>query len=469
MKKRILSLLLALLMCLTMFPASSVLASDELVTATENEDWSFQDLLKGTYYGIFPSSWTDVDITDSITQGQLRLLLSKARVKILDTEYVTENPDTIYRFSKEITVEKVLEAYYEMLSGMTFTSDIGTKGKTALEFMKENGIYTGQKGEQKLTDICTLEQACVVSARIVTYVYDKLDAASKGFLWVTKSGGNTVYMLGTVHVASSDIYPFSQDMVDAYESSDALVGEINLFDIEGAYNMTLLAVYADGTTLKDHISEETYNKVITLCAKYGYPEEIISMYKPWFVYTLLGSISYTNDGDAEAAAENASMGIDMFFLTDAYLNGKTIKEIEGYEFQGKMLDSFSPELQEYLLNNTVDEINEGITTKSNASSLILEMYLELWKAGDVESFLEYTVTDDTQTSDMDAKELELSKEFNDKLLTQRDKGMADYIDNLLKAEGNATYFVIVGSAHYISDHSVLDILKEKGYEITQIK
>jgi uncharacterized protein YbaP (TraB family) len=47
--------------------------------------------------------------------------------------------------------------------------------------------------------------------------------------------------------------------------------------------------------------------------------------------------------------------------------------------------------------------------------------------------------------------------------------MAEYIDTLLNMEGSTTYFVIVGSSHYISEYSVLDILEEKGYEITQIK
>jgi uncharacterized protein YbaP (TraB family) len=62
-----------------------------------------------------------------------------------------------------------------------------------------------------------------------------------------------------------------------------------------------------------------------------------------------------------------------------------------------------------------------------------------------------------------------AKEYDEKFLIQRDDAMADYIDNLLKSEGNNTYFVIVGAAHYISDYSVIDRLEDKGYEITQIK
>jgi len=38
--------------------------------------------------------------------------------------------------------------------------------------------------------------------------------------------------------------------------------------------------------------------------------------------------------------------------------------------------------------------------------------------------------------------------------------MAHIIDDLLKSEGSTTYFIMVGAGHYISDYSVLEILKE---------
>jgi len=65
--------------------------------------------------------------------------------------------------------------------------------------------------------------------------------------------------------------------------------------------------------------------------------------------------------------------------------------------------------------------------------------------------------------------LTLLEEYYYKVFTERDRKMAEKIDRFLKGEGNTTYFVVVGSGHYISDYSVIDILKEKGYEINQIK
>lgn len=479
MKKRILSFFLAILLLLTVLPVSNVFAAEDMkgyaTDFTDSDEtvsgWALDELVKGQYYGVYPVSWDDKDMTAPITQGQIRILLAQFRLKILNTDCVTKNPDTIYSFSKKITVEKIIDTFYTMLTGMEFTSDIGINGKTALKFMKDNGIYTGTNGELKLTDACSIEQACVIAIRLVTYVYDKLDAASKGFLWVTKSGGNTVYMLGSIHLATTDIYPLSEDIIKAYESSDALVEELDALNIKGAMSVASLGMYTDGTSLKDHVSAETYKKVIELGALYGYKEDILSLFKPWYLYSIFSSLAYTGNGDGEAADEASSLGIDMNFLVNAYLTGKPVMEVEGYEFQAKVLDSFSDELEEYLLNFTIDQIQKGIDTNDNETTQLLNLALELWHEGDVETFLSVNSSEDEnpELSTDDPKEAQLLNEYNEKLITQRDKGMADYIDKLLKAEGSSTYFVVVGSGHYISDHSVIDILKEKGYEITQIK
>ncbi len=480
MKKRLMALLMTLILCISLIPVFPVYAAEAATvnasadsTATEQSvsDWAIGDLLVGSTYGIFPVDWSSLDMTVPVSEGKLWVLLAGIRCKLLETDCVTDNPDIIYDTKKNMTVEEVLTTYYSVLSNMKFTSELGFKGASAVENMKEAGVYKGTDGEPGLTEVCTLEDACVYATRIITYTYNELGAASKGFLWQAKSGGNTVYMLGSIHLASTEIYPLSQNILQAYQSADALVVEVDLFDIMGAYTMVMLGVYSDGTTLKDHVSAETYQKVITLATKYGYDEETISLFKPWFIYTLFTSVSYTDSG-SEADAELASLlGIDMNFLTDAYLNGKPVLQIEGYEYQSQVLNSFSDELAEYLLNSTIDSLNAVQESGVNINNEYLKYVLALWHDGDVESFLAINSMDEDylDTSDISPEEKALIEEYESKLITQRDLGMADYIEGLLTAEGSSTYFVVVGSAHYISDYSVLDILKERGYEITQIK
>jgi uncharacterized protein YbaP (TraB family) len=279
-------------------------------------------------------------------------------------------------------------------------------------------------------------------------------------------------MLGSVHMASYDIYPFSKEMLEAYQESDALAVEANLFDIEGYFSFLQLAIYSDGTTLKDHVTEETYEKTVKLAEELGFAEDEIIMLKPWYLYTLFSTLSSTESGDLNKAVSAAALGIDLYFTTNALYTGKPILEVEGSEYQGKVFDSFSDELEEYLLNGAVDAENAALSGDYSVGADYLELVLELWKDGNAEAFKELTSPDEELPEfnvNYTEQEKELNAEFNDKLMTQRDKHMADYIDDLLKSEGSSTYFVVVGSGHFISDYSVLDILKEKGYEISQIK
>lgn len=479
MKKKVLSILLALIMCLSLtmsvnpVPVLADEVSAELTTSQTFSPWATYDLIVGDTYGIYPLSWYEQDMTAPITRSQFKVLMSGVRRKLVSTDEVVKNVDKIYKLEKNMTVDKVLDSFSAMLAGFEFSDGLAFTEATAKAYMKESGVYTGTNGELALTDTCSVEQACVIGTRLVTTIFEKLNASSKGFLWVTKSGGNTVYLLGSIHLASTDIYPFSSEMLKAFYSSDALAVELNMFDTAGAMKIQELGVYTDGTTLKDHVSADTYKKTVEFAAMYGISEEVISICKPWYIYISFAALSSTDSANMQEAATAASLGIDMNFMTNALITGKPIVEIEGYEYQAKVLDSFSDDLEELLLTSTINSINDilaGTSTNSDADNI--DIMLELWKKGDVETFKKYNTLDDEYPEILNeeaAAEKALMDEFTLKLLTQRDAHMAEFINGLLKAEGNHTYFVVVGSAHYISDHSVIDRLEEKGYEVTQIK
>lgn len=469
MKKRILSLLLALLLCVTMVPEMNVSAAETKASdqSTQNYSaWVVNDLLTGESYDIYPFEWGSMNITAPITEDQLLNLLAGVRRKLVYTEEVTKNTNPVYELSDSMSVEKVLKAFYNLITTLEFSKNLGTKGKTAVSYMKDNGIYTGKNGELALKDKCSIEQACVIATRLVTCVYDKLDAASKGFLWQAKANGNTVYMLGSIHMANSKIYPFSKKILDAYQSSDVLVEELNAIDPSGETELTSLGVYTDGTTLKDHLSDAAYKKVVAFMKNYGASESDIAMYKPWLLYIVLSNLALTGTGSGAQAA-SANLGIDINFAMNAYFTGKPVLEAEGYEYQGKMLDSFSSGLQELLLNGIIDEITND-QSGTNETTEMLDKMLYYWHTGDLEGFQKDFVLTDLAPSEVSSSEKALEEEYMTKMFTQRNTGMADYIDKLLKSEGGKTYFVVLGSYHYMGNHSVLEQLEEKGYEINRI-
>lgn len=474
MKKRLLSIILLVLM---LVPSMNVMAQTDTSNQAQEatySPWASDELTLGSYYGIIPTPWMEMDMTKSIRGTQLRVLVAQLKHKILDTN----NASQVYIPSLDwdkITVEEVLRVFYDVLSSYEYTADIGLReGTNPVEYMIQYGIYNEEGEELKLKDKCSIEQASVFAVRLVTYLYDALDASSKGFLWEVNNDGNRIYLLGSIHLANYDIYPFSQEMLMAYESSDALVVEVNLFDYEGMMKYTALTMYTDGTTLKDHVSEELYKETIALGSLFGLSEQIVAMYKPWYLNTFFSSLSTTETANSEEAALAAQLGIDMNFMVNAMMQGKPILEIESYEFQGNVMDNFSSELQEYLLWDSINSLKYMINNPSTIEGTgfdYIEMMLYLWKIGDVEAFKTVYGVDyeAVKNSAISQEEKALLEEYIDKLIKQRDIGMAEYIDVLLNLEGNNTYFVVVGSGHYISDYSVIDILEEKGYTVSQIK
>jgi uncharacterized protein YbaP (TraB family) len=471
--KKIISILLILVMSITLITPSQAREAQAAETVAVST-WAIPDLINGDTYGIYPLTWYEKGLTGTINQAKFRSLLYGVRRKIVYSECVEE-----VRFRKpvidnDITVKEVLEAFYTMLTNYDYTVDLGLGlGMEPVTYMQQIGVYTGQNGEQGLQELCTMEQAMVIATRIVTVVYGSLDASSKGFMWEVKAGENTVYLLGSIHLASNTIYPFSSKMWQAYYNSNALIVEANLYDQADMASLNQLMYYSDGTTLKDYVSADTYQKAVETAALIGIPEEISAYLKPWALY--LTFENYTISSTSSNDEITAQLGIDMNLLTNAVIYQKPVYAIEGLAKQGAILDGFSAGLQEYLLSiycTLVSNILDGTAVEEDID---IDQYMDTlftyWKNGDIEGFKSLTIgdTEEAFVGELNDEIKAYSEEFYEKFLKQRDDAMADYINSLLESDGTNTFFVIVGAAHYISNYSVIDRLENMGYEVNQVK
>jgi hypothetical protein len=471
MKKRIISFVLMLSMAIAILSPARV----SKVMAAENlSSWVIPDLVLGDTYGIYPLSWYDKDLTDSISKDQFRVLYYGLRRKLVETNAVKESRTVKPVIDNSITVKEAIDAFYTLLSNFDYPTDYGIiAGNDAVSFMMQVGVYTGIGGEQGLDELCSIEQAMVMASRIVMVFYELLEASSKGFLWEVKNGNNKVYLLGSIHLASTDLYPLSNKIWMAFLGSDALVVEANLYDQSDLLELQNLMFYTDGTGLKDHISEETYQKVVAAAALMGYPEELVSLIKPWALYLIFTNLSVLSTSAAEDAT--AQLGVDSNFLMNAILYEKPILAIEGLAKQGQIIDSFSAGLQEYLLDKYSTELSALIKDEADSKLDELDSSMEAlyksWREGDIEVFAKLNA--DAGLEDFEGELTdevkEYAEEYNLKFLTQRDDAMAEYIINLLESENSGSYFVVLGALHYISDNDVIDRLEKAGYTVDQIK
>jgi len=271
---------------------------------------------------------------------------------------------------------------------------------------------------------------------------ETVQTGGRGFMWEVESNGNTVYLVGSMHIADESFYPLRKEFEEAFAEADYLGVEIDISKAaeEAQQKIVMdLGSYQDGTTLKDHISSETYNQLGDILKQSGLEPNALDTFKPWVVESTLASLK------SMKAGYDASAGVDLYFIQKAIERKLPVIELESYESQLGMFNDFSKELQEKTLKATLDNfdvLNDSVNQMA-----------EMWKTGNDEQLLELT----NSFSD--------DEEYNKAMLIDRNVGMADKIDGYLKNGKGEEYFIVVGAAHYLGDHGIVKLLKDKGYTV----
>jgi len=279
---------------------------------------------------------------------------------------------------------------------------------------------------------------------------------SKGYIWKVEKDGNVAYVAGSIHVGDAKMYPLRDEIEQAFDSSDHLVVEINVLqlpDEQITQQLTAIASYSDGTTLKDHVSAETYALVQRFLTDIGADPTAFDPFKAWNVQQAVENIM------ASANGYQAGSGVDQYFLNRALLADKPILELESYTLQYKAFDSYSEEFQEELLAATLNAIygiNQDSVEVEESEANVVDL-ANLWISGNDENLELLTATLEKEAPEM-----------YENLIVKRHVGMMEKIEGYLSNEKKETYFVVVGYLHLLGKDGLITQLKEKGYTVTRI-
>lgn len=269
-----------------------------------------------------------------------------------------------------------------------------------------------------------------------------------GFLWKVENGDTTVYLQGTIHLATEEFYPLNRKIEEAYAKSDIIVPEIdmnniNMLDMQA---MTMeLATYTDGSSIEDHLAPELYEKLTSSYTDLGYSITMFANYKPWFHSTLIQNLMTEELGFIE--------GVDFYFLDRAEEDQKQVIGLETVEEQLSIFADTTPEYQSEMLEESLIELDEFESQMHDMFNLYLE--------GNPDKLIEYLIVEDAETT---AEEEAYMQALND----DRNYNMAEQIAKFLEEDSGDTYFVIVGSLHLLLEPHIRSILEEKGYTIEQV-
>ena len=458
MKKLLSAILsLALVLCLGM-PALAA----EPEAAQNPAPWTYEYLADAYALGLMDDGYGKY-IQSPITQDQLTAMtdIVSDKLALLGLPQRGADDDALVI---DTTRGGVMNALYQVCA------DYQMEGidEGVIPFLRELGVVKGvnEAGDLDLEQPCTYQEAMVMSVRLVLAVYDGADAGSQGLLWKVTNGKNTLYLLGTVHVDRSNVYPFHKSLRAALASAQTVIFELDFNDQEGLAEFAAMQTYSDGTTLKDHISPELYASTVQVFADLGMSEEAVAAYKPWALANSLMGLSTQDE-----TTTGAPMAIDLYLNSAAVNAGKQIDAVETYAFQGGIFDTLSPEYQEAylagyvnlaLIDDTLEMTEEQKKELQEAMEYQekqMDAMMETWKAGDAAAFEE--IFDK-------AAVLESTDELNSRLFTDRDPNMIEYAAKLLEREGENTFFLAVGAGHMVDPGGIVGGLRALGYTVEEL-
>jgi uncharacterized protein YbaP (TraB family) len=269
----------------------------------------------------------------------------------------------------------------------------------------------------------------------------KTETNSKIFLWKVQSAQNTVYLLGSIHLADSSLYPMDSRIEEAFEISDNLVVELDINKVNPG-EIFKKAYYSDSNTLEKNISKETYKILDSIFQKHKIPASMFNKFKPWFATIMAMNLELGEKGFDE------KMGIDVHFL-DKAKDKKKILELESFDEQLKLFEE--------LEDNPNDFVKYSIEDLNNSTTQMEEM-LTAWKTGDTKTF-----------EKLINEPVEQHPEFTgimEKFIDKRNLKMIEKIKGYLDTK--ETYFVVVGAGHLIGKNGLVNLLQQTGkYKIVQ--
>lgn len=252
-----------------------------------------------------------------------------------------------------------------------------------------------------------------------------------------------IYLLGTIHIGNDKLKGLTDKIWKAYNDSEAIAFEVDILtavaDEESAY-------LPEGDDLSNHLTEEQFTKLEDFLTKRFIPIDVVRKFNLASVSSLLELFVYQ---ELECLSEN---GVDYQLLEKSHEDNKEIIELESVEFQENMLYSFPDEIY-------IDSI-ESILDDYEASKKNIELLYNSYLYGNV-LVLRDLLSEDENSDDP------IMKEYNDKMLFERNIGMAEKAETYLKE--NKKVMITVGAAHIIGNRGLIDLLREKGYKISLVK
>jgi uncharacterized protein YbaP (TraB family) len=263
-------------------------------------------------------------------------------------------------------------------------------------------------------------------------------------LWQIEGDGNTVYLLGSIHLLREEDHPLPSVIDRAYEDAEVIIMELDMDDLDAAYTQAAFnraGVMTDGTTLADLMGAELYAAAEEAAAVIDIPLEMLAQSEPWLAAMTIELMMLYRIGF------NPMLGVEMTMVGRATADGKPIEGLETVDEQLAFLDGLPLEAQREMLLQTLDQ--------GAALSESIDDMIDAWHRGDTAAL-----------EDKLLASIEAQPALHEALLVKRNNRWVETIEAWL--DDDRDYLVVVGALHLVGDDGVPALLADRGIGIQQL-
>ncbi|MGL5576549.1 MAG: TraB/GumN family protein [Sarcina sp.] len=270
---------------------------------------------------------------------------------------------------------------------------------------------------------------------------------TKGFLWEATKDNKTVYLAGTMHPAPKDINYFNDSINEIISKTDAIAIELDTTSLKTMDEVKKIQTenyFLKKGELKDLLTEDEFKKLEKILKDFGLKYSKVKTYSPDALLTGIEKIQINNLG-------YIGESIDLKLVQIYKEKKREIIELETAS------DQFNP-VHEINTIKTLKEFIENYDTLNyqKESGDLINNTFKAYEVGNKIFANEYIETVKKESSD-----------YYNKLIVNRNKNMVTKIDKLVQE--NKNIMVAVGYFHLFGEESILAMLEEKGYKITNIE
>lgn len=267
-------------------------------------------------------------------------------------------------------------------------------------------------------------------------------------LWLIE-GKTPSYLYGTIHLPDDRVLALPKVVDQALDRCDAFFAEIPMDQamiLQSAQRMQLPA----GKQLKDVLPEKVYERAAAYMKRKGFDIAAFSRMRVWAASVQITLLDRLQDMMSKQA-------LDLTLYLRCQAEDKQVGGLETLEEQFGVFESFTDEEQAQMLDKSLDFLEKSEKEGVNYVDKLLELYL----AGDEAALMKF------MNAYFDEKD-PLDRCMVDRLLTQRNRHMAERIAAKLREQPDRSFFFAVGAGHLPDKTGVVELLRSRGLKLRRL-